>query len=230
MEFFDALSNCWWLGKQCVPEWDAWAAGAAFVAVVATVILGVVTFRLGKAANKATALATDIALHQVKAEEFRSETEELLVLVQVTGEVSINQQRVSDLLVHLDGGGLGDVHFIRSEKFRSEIFAQIESLRFPLTEAVTGRLHYLDRKIAARLIRAAALVSIVQDGCRNASPHDTEDDLRHAHGGLVKVLPMVIADLKIVRIACEESVTRLGIENRDLARVGVALAATDEEA
>lgn len=230
MEFLDALSNCWWLGKHCVPEWDAWAASAAFAAVVATVILGVVTYRLGKAANRATALAADIALHQVKREEFRSETEELLVLVQVTGEVSINQHKASTLLKHLDGGGLGEVHFVRNEEFRRDIFSQVESLRFPLTEVVTERLHFVDRKIAARLIRATAIVSLLQDGCRIASPDDTEDDLRHGHAALVKVLPMVVADLEIVRIACEQSVTRLGIENREFARVGVALAETDEQA
>lgn len=34
MEFFEALSRCWWLGKECVPDWDAWAAAAAIFAGV----------------------------------------------------------------------------------------------------------------------------------------------------------------------------------------------------
>lgn len=224
MEFFDALSRCWWLGKECVPEWDAWAAGAGFAAVVATVILGVVTYRLGRVANSATSLATEIALHQVKREDFRSETEELLVLIQITGEVSTNRQRISDLLGELHGGGVGEAHFVLDESTRRNVFTQIERIRFPLTAAVTDRLHFLDRKIAACLLRATSIIALVQDGCASASPDDTREEHKDAHNALLKVLPMVVADLEVVRVACEQSVNRLGIANPDFARDGMAMA------
>lgn len=40
----DALGQCWWLGKNCIPNWEAWAVAAAILGGVGSWIAAAATY------------------------------------------------------------------------------------------------------------------------------------------------------------------------------------------
>ncbi len=61
MSMLDGVSQCWWLGSRCIPDWDGWSVAVASIGVLATVALGLATYRLGVAAKNATQAALEIS-------------------------------------------------------------------------------------------------------------------------------------------------------------------------
>lgn len=152
MEFFDALSSCWVLGKTCKPEWNAWAVGAAALGIAATLFLGVMTLRLGKSANRATAAALALAEAEAKARAVAESNERQLILASITGEVSLAESKAGRAVEALEAWGW--------ESFAVEAYMQqwaFEGMRifaFPVCESFQDRLHLLGQPLASRLVRA----------------------------------------------------------------------------
>ncbi|WP_459048019.1 hypothetical protein [Stenotrophomonas sp. PSU_St99] len=152
MEFLDALSSCWFLGKTCKPEWNAWAVGVAALGIAATVFLGVMTLRLGKAANRATAAALALAQAEAKAREVAESNERQLILASITAEVSLAESKAGRAVEALEAWGW--------ENFAGDAYKQrwaFEGMRvflFPVCESFKDRLHLLGQPLASRLVRA----------------------------------------------------------------------------
>ncbi|PZT26654.1 hypothetical protein A7X93_17960 [Stenotrophomonas maltophilia] len=216
----NALSQCWWLGKSCVPDWDAWAVAAGVAAVVTTAVLGVVTYRLGKAANSASAAAVQIAGFQADKQAYREESERLLVLVQIIAEVSSNAGLLGHLL-----GLLSQEHseavFVTDKAFHNGIFGRLNKLSFPSLERVRDRLHYLDRKTAACYVRAIGMFELLQSGDKHRDGTETQDDLRTGFRALRATIPWVIEDLRVVEAEGIAAVNGLGL-HKDPATLQVA--------
>ncbi len=221
MDFLEALSVCWWLGKECVPKWEAWAAIAGIAAVVTTGILGVVTYRLGKAANRASNLAVALAGRQAKEQEFRGHTERLLVLLQIAGEVISNAGFLQELVQQLSDEA-SEAYFVVNAEYRGEVVRDLAQISFPVSAGLMDRLHYLDRGTSSRLVRAIALLRTISESFSKVNVEPSPEDLRLAHVQLHRNLPLAIKDLLVVRKACEAAVRELGIADADVVRAAMA--------
>jgi len=162
MDFLEALSVCWWLGQECVPKWEAWAAVAGIAAVVTTGSLGVLTYRLGKAANRASNLAVALAGRQAKDQEFRGHTERLLVLLQVAAEVITNANYLQEIMQLLSEEG-SEAYFVVNAEYRGDVARCLAKVSFPMSTTLMDRLHYLDRGTSSRLVRANALLRTISE-------------------------------------------------------------------
>ncbi|TGW19223.1 hypothetical protein E4417_10485 [Stenotrophomonas maltophilia] len=211
MSMVNALSQCWWLGKTCAPEWEAWAVAVGGVAVVTTAVLGIVTYRLGKVANRASAAAVKIAGFQADKQAYREESERLLVLVQIIAEVSSNAGLLGHLLGLLSQEN-SEAAFITDKDFQNRIFGRLNKLSFPSLERVRDRLHYLDRKTAACFVRAIGMFELLQSGDKHRDGTETQDELRTGFRALRVTIPWIIEDLRVVEAEGVAAVNRLGIK------------------
>lgn len=227
MDFLDALSTCWWLGKACLPKWEAWAALASIAAVVTTGILGVVTYRLGKAANRASTLAVALAGRQAQEEDFRGHTERLLVLLQVAAEVISNMTFLQELVRQLSEQ-TSEGYFVVNRDYRGEVVRDLAQITFPVSMGLMDRLHYLDRGTSSRLVRAIGLLRTIGDSFSKVYVDPSPDELRQAHVQLHRNLPLAVADLAVVRQACEAAVRELGISDAAVVRAAMADVAPSE--
>lgn len=142
MEFWKALSECWWLGDQCVPVWDGWAATIAFVGVLATVGLGIVTYLLGVAAKNASQAALHISEENHRLQEKDRRREEIVILQFLRGEfvwTAARIQRFCETLVN-DEGGTDDL----DDEQREKLAEMVRLLEMPETQSLMSRFHVLD--------------------------------------------------------------------------------------
>ncbi|HDS1129585.1 TPA: hypothetical protein QDZ99_003586 [Stenotrophomonas maltophilia] len=228
--------------------WDAWAAifggsavGVAIAAlVVAWIGIGVTTasafavWKLGVAANEASAEATRIASGEAERNsaesgrrEYREETEQLLVLAQITGEVGTASGLISNALGILIGGGVGKQLFLMERKFRAPILKDLDRLTFPMTAAARDRLHYLDRKVAGCLLRATGLMAITQESYSVLADDAPAEDLAALYEALEFLLPLIRTDLAVVQQACSAAMERLGLADVMTARAAAAFDAEE---
>ncbi len=238
-QLWNGVSPCMEPGvTDCVVWWDAWAVvvGASGVGVavgaliVAWVGVGVTTasafavWKLGIAANAASAEATRIAASEAERSEresgrreYRDETEELLVLVQVTGEIAIGIEILNNVV-----GALSDVNgkdlFLGHERQRKAIIYDLERVSFEMVSASRERMHYLDREVAGCLLRATGLMKYVQDTYRSLGDVGTGVLKEDVYDVLAYLLPLVRDDLEKVKVACEWAAKRTGIANADIAQ------------
>lgn len=210
MSMVNALSQCWWLGKTCVPEWEAWAVAAGVASVVTTAVLGFVTYRLSRAANRASAAAVEIAGFQANKQAYREESERLLVLVQIIAEVSSN----AGLLGHVHGllsQENSEAVFVMDKAFQNRVFGRLNKIAFPSLERVRDRLHYLDRRTAACFVRAIGMFELLQSGDKYRDGTETQDELRAGIRALRATIPWIIEDLRVVEAEGVAAVNRLGL-------------------
>jgi len=223
MSMLDGVSQCLWPSKECVVWWDAWAAAGSLTSVAATVILGFVTYRLGRAANRASQLAVDLASQETKRQDERDRKEAILLLMQITGEVSTNRERIAGLHAQLLQPGSA-VNFFADLQYRAEFMRSMGSVVFPLVDKLADRYHYLDDLIGVTLVRAVGLYATLHVNYQALlDEHDVEEVMR-AHALLLTVLPAVVEDLEVVRLACAEAVRVSGIDNARIARHAAAVA------
>ncbi|WP_285315390.1 hypothetical protein [Stenotrophomonas maltophilia] len=161
MDFIDALSPCWFLSASCAPKWDAWsvavAALAGLVALLAfgaSVFLGVMTLRLGEAANRATAAALTVAEAEATARRTAEQDERLLILIWITHEVSIVDARAKRVLDGLDAGWN---KFSSDGVLRAWTFEGMRQFGFPVCTSFKDRLHLLGQPLAGKLARAMGM-------------------------------------------------------------------------
>lgn len=244
MSWWNGFSTCSAPGESgCVVWWDAWAAifggSAAGIAIAALVVawigIGVTTasafavWKLGVAANDASAEATRIAAVEAKrnSEEsarriYREESEELLLLAQITGEVGTSSGLISNAIGALIGGGLGKQLFLQDRRSWKPILKDLDRLTFPMTAAVRDRLHYLDRKVAGCLLRATGLMAITQESYSVLADDPTAEDLAALYEALQFLLPLIRSDLAVVQQACAVAMERLGLADVMTARAAAA--------
>lgn len=142
MEFLNTLSQCWWLGSLCVPVWEGWSVAVASIGVLATVALGVATYRLGVAAKNATQAALDISEQNHRLQESDRRREATVILQFLRGEFIWTAARIERFCETLtnDETGTDDL----DETQRKKLAEMVGFLEMPETQSVISRLHVLD--------------------------------------------------------------------------------------
>lgn len=64
MSVLDGVSQCWWLNKTCVINWDAWAAGGTLLAVVVALISSKTALREASRIREEERLRVSAAEHE----------------------------------------------------------------------------------------------------------------------------------------------------------------------
>ncbi|WP_140393500.1 hypothetical protein [Xanthomonas retroflexus] len=162
MEFLDALSPCWSLGQNCVPRWEAWAVvvaavavEVAYLAIGATVFLGLMTLKLGQAANRATAAALAVAEGEAKARQIAEENERLMILSSITPEISFAETKAHRAIDTLQSWGWSE--FSQNEQMQQWAFDSATCFSFPVCESYKDRIHLLGQPFASKLVRAIGI-------------------------------------------------------------------------
>lgn len=217
---------------DCVVWWDAWAviAGASAVGIaigaliVAWLGIGVTTasafavWKLGIAANSASHKAVRIARAEAKRSRgesdrraFREETEELLVLIQVHGEVVLALGIAKNIVLTLRGAGVGEQLFLGEDKVRQAVFDDVSRLEFPQVASAMDRMHFVDREVSGSLLRAVSTAKVAQETYRFHAVPGVTVNYADVYKSLSFLLPSVSLDLDRVMAACVLAVKRMGI-------------------
>ncbi|WP_159095325.1 hypothetical protein [Stenotrophomonas sp. ZAC14D1_NAIMI4_6] len=102
----DALSQCWWLGSKCIPEWEAWAVAAAVFGGAGSWIAAAVTYwavvlpikrRKGEDHAVASAAMEDFAGDLIDLRERMGVVSLTLNFVKPDGDAARNNARVRGL-------------------------------------------------------------------------------------------------------------------------------------
>jgi len=142
MSMLDGVSQCWWLGKQCVADWDGWGAAVAFLGVVATSVLGFFTYRLGVAAKNASQDALAISEANHKIQESDRQREARVILQFLRGEFIWTAARIERFCETLEAEQIGTDSLDDSQ--RMKLAEMVRFLEMPETQSLMSRLHVLD--------------------------------------------------------------------------------------
>lgn len=223
-QFWQGISPCMEPGiGGCVVWWDAWAAIGALLGVLATMVLGIFTYRLGRVANRASALAVEIAGNEARRQAERDKKERILLLLQITGEVSANKERILELHAHLSKP-MSEGYFVGNAVYRNDFMTNLKRVTFPLADRLADRYHYLDGLTGPTLVRAIGMFSTMADNYVALLDEQPEAELRTAYRLLFTMLPIVAQDLEVVRLACAEAVKESRIDDARIARLALAVA------
>jgi hypothetical protein len=222
MSGWGGVFRCEKLGvADCVVWWDAIAAVGAIGAVVATVVLGVFTYRLGVAANNASDAAVKLAADEEKRQKTREGREKTLVLVQINGEVTDNQKEFADIHKLLDGS-LADKLFLTDSVFRHAVLDRLKKVDFPITNQLVDRLHYLDDPIGPALVRCVAMLrSLNRKGAEVRNGRDRTKTRDH-YQVLCIATQVMSEDLKSVCLACRDAIIDSGVDASRTSRIAGA--------
>ncbi|MDQ4681406.1 hypothetical protein [Stenotrophomonas maltophilia group sp. RNC7] len=217
-QIWSGMSPCMTPGLgDCVVWWDAFAAVGAIGAVIATVVLGVFTYRLGVAANNASDAALKLAADEEKRQKTREGREKTLVLVQINGEVTDNQKELADIHRRLDGP-LADELFVTDDIFRQAMLDRLTKVEFPITNQLVDRLHYLDDPIGPALVRCVAMLrSLNRKGAAVRDGRDRTNTREH-YQVLCIATQVLSEDLESVRLACAKAIIDSGVDASRIAR------------
>ncbi len=149
--------------------------------------------------------------HESDRRAFREETEELLVLVQVHGEVALALGIAKHLVRTIRGAGLGQQLFLSDGKFRQGVFDDVSRLEFPQVASAMDRMHFVDRKVSGSLLRAVSVAKLAQETYRFHSVAGVTVDYADVYQSLSFLLPSISFDLDLVMVACDSAVKRMGI-------------------
>lgn len=229
MSRWDGVFRCEKLGvEDCVVWWDAVGAMGTLVAIVTTAILGYVTYRLGKTANSASQLAVRLAGEEAIRQAARDKKERILLLVQITGEVTTNRGRILELHEHLAEPD-SQARFVENSAYRADFMERMSRVSFPLVERLADRYHYLDGKTGPTLIRAVGMFATMQGSYLILLDEQPEGELRSAHALLFTMLPIIADDLEVVRLACSDAIRESGIDDARIARLALQVSGAEEE-
>ncbi|MBH1830961.1 hypothetical protein I5W42_05720 [Stenotrophomonas maltophilia] len=142
MSMLDGVSQCWWLGSRCIPDWDGWSVAVASIGVLATVALGLATYRLGVAAKNATQAALEISEKNHRLQESDRQREAAVILQFLRGEFIWTAARIERFCETLTNDEVGTDEL--DEAQREKLAEMVGFLEMPETQSVISRLHVLD--------------------------------------------------------------------------------------
>ncbi|HEL3784040.1 TPA: hypothetical protein UM046_004316 [Stenotrophomonas maltophilia] len=196
--------RCWPLNESCAVDWDAWVAGLALASVAATLFLGFMTLRLGRAANRASSAAVGIAALEAKTRKERDRDERLILMMRLAGEMSDTMTRLQSIRGHVVADD-GTPPFLTSQEVRDEVVATWKCIRFTNYEACSDRIHYLSLPVAARMARVVGIVgSFSADIDANGVPGAS--DAKAAVESFEFVTRVLLADLGVIQEECGRAV------------------------
>ncbi|QGM06084.1 hypothetical protein [Stenotrophomonas maltophilia] len=209
------IIRCWPLGQECAVDWSAWAVGTSVLAVVATLFLGFMTLKLGRAANEASAEAFRLSKKHLERQEERDHNEKLILLLRLTGEVA-DACEILTKVQKFFSTEEGRNHFLTSQMSRDVVVANWKKIAFPNFEACRDRLHYLPIDVAARMARVVGILTSFANA-NAGSPAPRQAQARKSLEGMEFISRVVLVDLKVVSDACAEAVEELGLVDEAIA-------------
>lgn len=210
MEFVKALSQCWWLGNQCVPDWTGWATAIACVGVIATVGLGLATYGLGVAAKNASHAALAISEKSDQLQDDDRSREAAVILQFLRAEFVWTASRISAFHKCLDGEE-STCELDKSQ--RKKLSEMVRMLEMPETQSLMSRLHVLgdaDARLVAAVLGDARLYCRLFDGFTDP---DFNPDISSSLTGFTEKAPGIEQNLR--KLAASSAALRN--ERRDVA-------------
>lgn len=193
MEFLMSLSQCWWLGNQCVPDWDGWATATACIGVVATVGLGVATYRLGVAAKNASHAALAISEKSDQLQDDDRSREAAVILQFLRAEFVWTASRIRTFHSCLDGEeSTSDL----DKSQRKKLSDMVRMLEMPETQSLISRLHVLedaDARLVAEVLGDARLYCRLFDGFTDP---DFDPEISSSLTGFIEKAPGIEQNLR----------------------------------
>jgi len=186
----------------------------ALLGVLATIFLGFMTLRLGRAANRASMAAVGIAATESKAREKRDHEESLILMMRLAGEMSDAQtslEEIRDLLATERGRD----EFLSRQSVRDEVLASWKVIKFPNYEACSERLHYLPLQVAARMARVVGVRTSFNTGLQDKAALE-EPEAASSFESLRFITRLLLADLEVIQCACGRAVQELGLDDAEV--------------
>lgn len=208
------VSQCWPPSETCAVDWDAWAVGMALLGVLATIFLGFMTLRLGRAANRASLAAVGIAATESKAREKRDHEESLILMMRLAGEFSDAQTSLEEIR-DLIATEQGRANFLCRQDTRDEVLAFWKVIKFQNYEACSERLHYLPIQVAARMARVVGIRGSFNTGLQDKAGLQ-EDEAASSCASFRFITRLLLADIEVIREACRVAVQQLGLDDADV--------------
>lgn len=138
-------------------DWGNWAEWAAVVATVGVgVAVGLMTRRtnqLAEAANRANAAAAKAAKEREDAAAQLQATEQRLLLISMAAPIGIAWAAADAIDQAMRMAGAVD-QVIGSERVRQAFQEQLSIGEFVIPESVRDRLHFVDQRVAASILRS----------------------------------------------------------------------------
>lgn len=228
MSWQDGVFRCEKLGvDDCVVLWDALAAVAASLGVIATFFLGGVTVYLAVKANKTAQDAMEASQRGVRNQEDATKAERNLILIRVQSEVA-SVAVVCDAIESSFTQSAFE-EFVHHAEAREVAHALIEMLRLPVTKSLTPRLYNLAGKEAAYLARCLGICKTLRESWQGVEDTTDEEQLRELWTASITHLTILSHDLYEIRCAAATAVassgittpaltSKLGIDPEELAR------------
>ncbi|MGX9710775.1 hypothetical protein [Stenotrophomonas maltophilia group sp. LNF259] len=194
MDFVAALSECWWLGHECTPNWDAWGATFALTGVGATIALGIFTYRLGVAARNASMAALEISQESHRTQELDRKREAAFVMHFLHGEFVWTAARIRRFYECLGSEVevTGDLDKSQREKFTE----MVRMLEMRQTQSLMSRLHVLDDPHGAMLARVLGQARLFHKAFEKFADPAYEPDIQFNLDGFRAKGPRLEDDLK----------------------------------
>lgn len=204
-QLWSGISPCMQPGvADCVVWWDAWAVVVSSIAVLATVFLGFMTLRLGRAANRATAAAVAIAKSEADARRRNEADERIVILLWLVADVGTQVVNARGLVAEAKKADAKS-RFVNDGDYRSKILAKLAELELPVASALRERLHLLGHPLAGRLARAIGLATALKTQF-NVDYEQMTDEMKESFfrtfSGFVSVL---CSDLEAVSDAATQA-------------------------
>lgn len=135
MSMLDGVGQCWWLSKECVANWDAWAAAIGVVVGFATTAIAVLAWRTSRRATQIAEEATRIAEQQHRETMFERDGAARVIAHLVGPElISLPSQVAKAIKI---------VQKVRSALQHSGPLAQFELGSFMVPAEIQMLPHYL---------------------------------------------------------------------------------------
>lgn len=222
MSWTDGFSRCAAPGTDCIVWWDAWAVVVSIVGIGATVFLGIMTLKLGEAANAASKAALDISVADANLREKRDHDERLILLMRVTGEVSYAWQVLTTVLATVARDDADQISILHHQ-VRADLMRDLRGISFSTFSHIADRLHVIGNPVAAQLARAVGLLDLTIRAIDVTTEPTTGELPSDLGASLRAIIPMVLSDLVVVKSECEAAVRELGLDDPQAAAIGEAM-------
>lgn len=213
MQWSDGVFRCSPLGiDDCVVWWDAVAAIGSIIGVVATVILGVFTYRLGVAANRASKMALRLS-ENADAVRARDRQREADVIMQfLRSEFAWTANNIQAFLRLLRPNEVTTWGF--SEEQKAALMEMLPSLQMMETQSQLPRLHVLSDehlKVLAKVLSQCRMFFRFLE--RFSDPEEFDRGMPAGLEGFIEEGPKIVDHLRwLVR---EANKLRLSEQNSD---------------
>lgn len=190
MSMLDGVSQCWWLSRDCVVWWDAWAVAVGLIVGGATVV---VAYRSWLTSNRAADIAADTAgvaslsakiaadsariandAKEIAAQQHKEIVEQRQRTAKILGslfdlEIALLPTRIGAVIETLDEASISSVGTIIGREELSWIVAELSSPALPTADSAQDRLHCLENGLGEGIAQIIGMGNVIRLSARRAA-------------------------------------------------------------